>query len=99
MPHLDSFLPLILIQLVLLQNPGFISKEGTPVRIQMTETGINLNVGEHKYPQDSVPLWQQLLSCEVSWYVIVFLVVSVFDLNCIRGQEHCSLRWAVYVII
>lgn len=23
----------------------------------------------------------------------------MFNLNCIRGQEHCSLRWAIYVII
>lgn len=43
MPHLNSFLPLILIQLVLLQNPGFISKEDTPVRIHMKETEIKLN--------------------------------------------------------
>lgn len=34
MPHLDSFLPLILIQLVLLQNPGFISKWDIPGRIR-----------------------------------------------------------------
>lgn len=34
MPHLDSFLPLILIQLVLLQNPGFNGEDNASVRIQ-----------------------------------------------------------------
>lgn len=38
MPHLDSFLPLTLVQLVLLQNPGSVSRVGTPVRVKVAET-------------------------------------------------------------
>lgn len=38
MPHLDSFLPLTLVQLVLLQNPGSVSRVGTPVKVKVAET-------------------------------------------------------------
>lgn len=44
-PHLDSFLPLILIQLVLLQNPGFNSEDDASVRIHTTKTRIKATFG------------------------------------------------------
>ena len=99
MPHLDSFFPLILIQLMLLQNPGFISKRDKLIRIQKNDTGIKANFGQCLYAQDALPLWQQLLFSKVPWYVIIFPVVAVFHLDCIRGQEHGGLRWTVYVIV
>lgn len=45
------------------------------------------------------PLWQQFLSSEVPGYMVVFLVVPVLDLHCIRGKEDGGLRWAVYVVV
>lgn len=103
MPHLDSFLPLILIQLVLLQNPGVSRKEDGPIRIQVTKSGIKLNFSFSFLfffkKKKTLPLRKQLLLGEVSRDVIIFFVISMFDLNGIRGQEHRSLGWTVYVIV
>lgn len=73
-------------------KPWIYQKNG--VRIRQTKQKKKAKLSKKK-----VPLWQQLLSGEVSRYMIVFPVVPVFDLNCVRGQEHCSLGWAVYVIV
>lgn len=51
------------------------------------------------FPDGSRPLWQHFLSSEVSGYMVVFPVVPVLDLHCVRGEEDGGLRWAVYVVV
>ena len=49
--------------------------------------------------RDDTPLGKQLVPAEVTREVVVLLVVSMFGLNRVGGQQHSRLRRTVDIII
>lgn len=89
MPHLNPFLPLLLVKFVLIQN-----SEKTKRRSVNTE----IFLFWESFQKLALPLRQQLLSVQIARRVDFFVVVSELSLHSVRGEEHRRLWGAVDVV-
>lgn len=52
-----------------------------------------------RQPGAILPLWKQLVPCQVTRLVNFLIEVTILGLDSIGGQQHSSFRWAVNIII
>lgn len=96
-PHLNPLLPLVLVELVLVQNS--VNNRHLSVRGHWWHVSDIRVQSEILKKKRVLPLREQLFTGQIAWCVAFLIVVTILGLDCIGGQEDCCLWRAVNIII